>query len=696
MRIAQDDGFDLHWPPPTKAARNRMFTAAGLFMVLLLIYSNSFFSEFHFDDFGNIISNINIQGNGLTWEDLRQSFHGRDFSRGSLNRPVAYLTFALNYRVHGLNPFGYHLVNFFLHYLTAVVLYQLLVTCLRLPALGDRYASTASGIALLAAFMWAIHPIHVTAVTYVVQRMAVLAGLFYFLAMLCYAKARTAPQPWRALVFGGLCLVSGTMAFFSKENAVTLPIALGLMEILLIQGGRHPARVRTVIWFLFGAVVVLALVLWQIYGNRILSGYLARPFTLSERLLTQPRVWLFYIGLLMYPTPARMTLLYNVEISRTFLFPWSTLPAIAILVGSAVAAIWASRRWPMVAFSVLFFLMNHVTEGSVIPLEMVFEHRNYLPAAFLFVPVAIGVIRFLDYFSYQPVIQLLGALTVIMVLIANGHTTYDRNRVFRTELTLWEDNVIKSGNLHRPHHNLSKAYMVAGRYPEALRELDLALKARSGARTHQKYMSHYNLGLYYMMTNDLDKALAHMQESLVYEPGNSEAYNNIARIRLFQDRLLEALEMTQEAIRRNPHVADFRHTLALIALRLGNPDRAIQEAVASRRMIGDRGKSDLIIGEALRQKGDLRQAQWHFERYRTLYPDHVSVRLALIEIYFLTEQKRMLQQAVGELRGQLGGRALQGVLDEFDLKYNSMDGSRIEVISQAIQQVLCSSTASAK
>ena len=688
MRIDHTDGFDLHWPSPSKAARHRMFAFMGLFVGLLLIYSNSFTCEFHLDDFGNIIGNVNIQGEGFGWQDLQQSFHGRDFSQGRVNRPLAFLSFALNYRLHGWRPLGYHVVNFILHYAAAVVLYLLLVTCLRLPAMGDRYRETATGIALLAAFWWAIHPIHVTAVTYIVQRMAVMAGLFYLLAMLFFATARTTVHRWRAVVFGGLCLVSGLMAFFSKENAVTLPITLVLMEILLIRGWRPQLRTRGVAWLLAGVAVTLIGVLWTIYGSSILAGYHGRPFTLSERLLTQPRVWFFYIGLLLYPSPARMTLLYDFDLSRTLLSPWSTLPAMTILFGAAAAAVWTSRRWPMVAFSILFFLLNHLTEGSIIPLEIVFEHRNYLPAAFFFVPVAIGVIWFLDYFSYKPVIQFFGAATVVIVLIANGHTTYDRNRVFQTELTLWEDNVQKSENLHRPHHNLSKVYMVAGRYPEALLALNRVLRARAGARRHQKYMSHYNLGLYYILTNDLGQARAHLQRSLSYEPGNSGAYNQIARIHLFEDRLPEALEMTREAIRRNPHIADFRHTLGLIALRLGNPDRAIQEALASRGMIGDRGNSDFIIGEALRQKGDLRQAQWHFERYTARYPDHLSSRLALIEIYFLTDQKHILSRAVGELMGQLGGRTLRDVLDDYDTKYNSMDRSRIDLIARAVQQTL--------
>jgi len=689
MKIERADGFDLHWPHSPETFRHRVVALIGLFVAVLVVYANSFWGEFHLDDFGNIVNNINIQGDGLTWEELRRSFHGTDASERGIDRPAAFLTFALNYRFHGLDPFGYHLVNVFLHYAASVVLYLLLLTCLRLPALGGRYADVAPGLALLAAFMWAIHPIQVTAVTYVVQRMAVMAGLFYLLAMLFFAKARTTVDSGSAAVYGGLCLVSGVLAFLSKENAVTLPITLVLMEILLIRGWPRYVGSRTAVWILAGVVVLLAMLLWLILGANLLAGYDIRPFTLPERLLTQPRVWLFYVRLLLYPTPDRMTLLYDFEISETILVPWSTLPALTILAGSAVLAVWASRRWPMVAFSILFFLLNHLTEGSIIPLEMVFEHRNYLPSAFFFVPVVIIVVRFLDYFSYRPVLQLLGAAAVVVVLIANGHTTHDRNRIFRNELSLWEDNVRKSEHLHRPHHNLSKAYMVAGRFTEALREMERALEARAGGRKHQKYKTHYNLGRYYMLANDLEKALEHLEKSLDYEPGYAGTYNSIARIRLYEDRIPEALEMTREAIRRNPHAADHRHTLALIALRLGNPDRALREAVTSRQLIGDQGNSEFILGEAFRQKGKLNQARLHFERYQALFPDHRSVRLALIEIYSLTEQNGILKQTVREFLASIGSADLQEVLNDYDLKYNSMDRARIDTIDRAIQQMLC-------
>jgi len=153
MKFEATDGFDLHWPRSSEALRHRGFALMGLLVALLLIYSNSFFAEFHLDDFGNIVDNVNIQGDGLDWKELSRSFYGSDFSRERIERPLVFFTFALNYRLHELDPLGYHLVNFLLHYAASVVLYLLLIHCLRLPALGGRYTDTAPGIALLAAFM---------------------------------------------------------------------------------------------------------------------------------------------------------------------------------------------------------------------------------------------------------------------------------------------------------------------------------------------------------------------------------------------------------------------------------------------------------------------------------------------------------------------------------------------------------------
>src|SRR5690606_32282116 len=110
---------------------------------------------------------------------------------------------------------------------------------------------------------------------------------------------------------------------------------------------------------------------------------------------------LLYVSLLLYPIPSRLMLLHGVDISRSIIDPWTTLGAIVAIILCLLFAAAKARKYPLLTFAILFFFLNHLVEGTVIPLELVFEHRNFIPSMFVFVPVAYGMARCLDYFSYR-------------------------------------------------------------------------------------------------------------------------------------------------------------------------------------------------------------------------------------------------------------------------------------------------------
>jgi protein O-mannosyl-transferase len=174
--------------------RKVVFAFLSLAIILLAVYGNSFNCSWHFDDEPNITENPNLHMTKLTWEQVNKALKSDRNNPHFFYRPVACLSFALNHYFGGLDVFGYHLVNLMIHFLSSVFLFLFIFNTLHLPSLRERYSSNAYAIALLATVLWAINPIQTQAVTYIVQRMASLAAMFYILSMYFYLKARTADQ----------------------------------------------------------------------------------------------------------------------------------------------------------------------------------------------------------------------------------------------------------------------------------------------------------------------------------------------------------------------------------------------------------------------------------------------------------------------------------------------------------------------
>jgi len=569
--ISKNKGFDQHRKWPSWEIRRYAFVFMAVFVSLIIIYGNSFQCSWHLDDFTNIVNNPNIQLKSLSLDNIKKTFYGRSLEHTKISRPLSYLSFAMNYYIGGDSVFGYHVVNFAIHYLASLLLFLLIYNTLQLPLLNQSYGKTAYPIALLSVFFWATHPIQVTAVTYIVQRMASLTGMFYIMAMYLYLKGRTAIGTEKQFVFFTLGGMAAIFAMASKENAAMLPFSILLYDVLLIQESTAESFKKNRKVLLLGLTFLLLTAFFFLNPSAILDGFKYRPFTLFERLLTEPRVILFYLSLLVYPTSSRLTLLHDVEISKSLLIPWTTLPAILTVLSLIIIAIIISKKQPLISYCILFFFINHLIEGSIVPLELIFEHRNYLPSAFFFVPIVLFLLKILDYFSYKKIVRFIIFFAVIFILAAQGHTTYLRNSILKNDLTLWHNNIKKAPNLHRPHHNLGKAYLVAGLFDEGVAEMNLALKSKDGARISQKYRTYYNLGTYYLHQKEYDKALALFVKYIQHIPNQPQTHQAVAKIMLHKNNLILAEKYINNAIRLDPDSAEFRQTLESILFKKKAP-----------------------------------------------------------------------------------------------------------------------------
>jgi hypothetical protein len=384
---------------PTPQRRESSFPFRHLIAIVLIAgvtfvaYSNTFHVPFQFDDPVNITQNPNIQIKSLSWDLLERLV--KNTYRESI-RVFSYFTIALNFYFGGFNVFGYHVVNFFIHVTSGIFLYWFLLLTLNLPSLKEKYGPISYKVALLTSLIFVTHPIQTQSVTYIIQRMASMAGMFYLLAMVLYIKGRLSTGGVRFCYFAGTVL-SYLFGVFSKENAAILPLFIALYEFYFFQNLDLSPKGRKVIISLAAGLLILGAFGFLIWGERyiqvIREGYAYCTFTMQERVLTQFRVVVYYLTLLIYPHPSRLNLDYDFSISKTILDPPTTLISLLIIAGLVGYSIWTARKRPMISFCILWYFGNLVIESSVFPLEIAFEHRLYLPAVGPFIIFSLLLVR---------------------------------------------------------------------------------------------------------------------------------------------------------------------------------------------------------------------------------------------------------------------------------------------------------------
>jgi len=350
--------------------------AAALVAGLLLLPGLP--GEFIFDDLPNIANNPAIQLGELSGEALAKLLTGMQLSGSTRSLPM--LSFALDYwRAGGPDPLTFKTTNLLIHALTTCVL----AWCLRslLLAAGIR-SERVQWLAPALALAWAAHPIQVSSVLYAVQRLQSMGTLFLVLAIWSYLHARRMQMEGasgrRALL---LTVFLWLMALSCKEDSALLPVYTLALELTVLRfAANDPGLSRNLRRF-YIAGVLLAVVAYvfviapHFWNDRSYDG---RDFSAGERLLTQPRVLVMYLWQIVAPLPGHMPFYYDwLPPSRGLLQPWTTLPALAFVLGLLAIAWWQRTRRPLFALGIFLFFGAHVVASNVIGLELAFEHRNH-------------------------------------------------------------------------------------------------------------------------------------------------------------------------------------------------------------------------------------------------------------------------------------------------------------------------------
>jgi len=447
-----------------------------LFIILLFLtavsYSNTLFSPFVLDDFSAFISNANLYLEDLSLDSLSQLIHTR-FGKARL---IPIFTFALDhYLGKGQSMAYYHATNIIIHLSAVLALALLLKALLRTKGAADSLVFFQPAYFVLAVCgLWALAPVQTNAVTYLVQRMTSIVSLFYFAACAFYIYARLTRHLGLRIILWSLFLLAAICAFFSKENSATLPLAILLIEGMFVEPGRLNRIMRAGRWYhwlIIVAAILLVFPIIQHKWNGVISGFSGRHFTLSERLLTQPRIIVFYLSLLLLPLPGRMNLDHDFSLSTSLISPPSTLLALLFLLGFLALAFWTRKKHPLIAFGILWFYLNLAIESSFVPLELIFEHRLYLPSAGFFLVVIAVADTLLGKYGRgsHPEINKIVFLAFLIIISASSILTTVRNYDWRDRVSLYEDSFEKSSNKARAATNYAMALGRAERYEDCVK-----------------------------------------------------------------------------------------------------------------------------------------------------------------------------------------------------------------------------------
>jgi len=618
--------------------RKLVFAFLSLAIILLAVYSSSFDCSWQFDDEPNITDNPNLHLQEITWQGIKQSLFSDRNKPHSLYRPVACLSFALNHYFSGLDVFGYHLVNLIIHFLSSVFLFLFVFNTLNLPSLRKSYASNAYAISLVASVLWAINPIQTQAVTYIVQRMAALAAMFYILSMYFYLKARTASRPGSRAAFFLSCGLSFLLALGSKENAVMLPLSLFLYEAIVIQEDTGLFFRRNLKWLVLTLTIIALIGFIYLFfkdGNvfSFIKGYERRPFTMAERLLTQPRIFIFYISLLLYPMPNRLSIAHSFEVSTSFFEPVTTAFAILFIIALVGLSLGVAKRKPLISFCILFFIVNHIVESTIFPLELIYEHRNYLPSMLFFVPLSAGFLSLLDHFIDRKRMKYILCAFIVLLLVGLGHSTFMRNFTWKNQGSLWIDALEKAPGQLRVHHNLGRFYQNQGFNKQAVEEYKKALQAPMGHRRDEAIVTYHNLAKLYTDMGDLENGKRYYEQAIMMSPDFIPAYNNLAAI---LDRLGEkesAKALLLRVLKLNPYDGLANLNMGLFHLKRSEPHRAIEHLTRIRGAKSLEGEILLYLGIAYKQKGELGKASTYLRGAIDKRHRAADARLHLAEVY---------------------------------------------------------------
>lgn len=464
----------MHPPAPF-----RLLRAWPLYLGMLLaacVYWPGLSGGWLFDDYPNIVDNHGVHPNHASVASLTAAALSSPASE--FKRPLSSLTFAANYLASGLDPFWMKATNLAIHLLNGLLAFALSRRLIRCARRGPDEAQNEIMIAGVIAAAWLLLPINLTAVLYVVQRMESLANLFVLTGLLGYVTGRQrmlAGDVHRGLATSAGSLVAATViGLTAKETAVMLPLYAALTEWFLFHFRDRDGRISRSVAALFGITLVLPMIAglaWLLPDLLRADTWAARDFTMGTRLLSEARIIVDYVVWILIPTPGSLTFYHDDFTASSGVFqPWTTLPSILLLTSLIWLSIGLRRRAPLASLGIALYLGCHVLTGTILPLELIYEHRNYFASFGLLLGLIPPLLALPPTTTFAWVRNtLLGALMIWWVAL-----TASTSFAWGDPLRLAKELAARGPNSPRAQYELGRTYIIDSHYDPQSRFAQLA------------------------------------------------------------------------------------------------------------------------------------------------------------------------------------------------------------------------------
>jgi len=542
--------------PISALSNNKWFDLSIAILMLgiaILIYLPSFNAPFHFDDMEAIVNNHYIRIPDLSPSSLFTSAF-QDFKH---NRPLTNLSLALNFYFNQLNPFGYHLVNFCFLIFTAFGLRLALAKFFRKLGYDYRLSKLASWLISL---LWLAHPLNTQAITYIVQRHSSFAGAFsiwaFYFFMLSKDKARNQTR-WLFFILSALlCL----LAILSKETALTLPLLIFLFDLYFYQNLPNAwlkKNWKTISALAFFYILTAFLLFRPGLISKLGADVSLQSLSLSQRILFEPLILLWYPFLIIFPFPQFLSLEHYFIFSSSAFEIAMAILAWAIMLIFILLALFQARKWRLFSFALLWYLGQLAVEAMPLPIDLANEHRLYL-ALLSIVAVAVALLIF------RPGKIRLAVAWLILLTAFFAWFSYQRNMVWTSRQSLWRDSVKKAPLLPRAWNNYCSALAEDDKCPTAIRVCQKALELNP-------YLAdaHNALGICYFKSGEMNQAEKEFLAAVELGGKNySVPYFNLGLLynKLGDDE--SAIKWYLKALEKNPFDTQARYNLELTYRRL--------------------------------------------------------------------------------------------------------------------------------
>jgi protein O-mannosyl-transferase len=505
-----------------------------LILLGLAIYAQTFGFNFVFDDNYFMFNTPYIRG----FDQVDQIW--AIFPK---TRMIGVYSFALNYWIGRFDPQGYHIFNFMVHLLAAGLVWALAGILFKITRWLPTEDRMTKELPFIIALFFLVHPCQTQAVTYISQRFESMATVFYLGSIYLYLCGRMASSlKHKILLFAG-ALGFAVLGIFTKEVAATIPLMVLAAEFIFFNRKPHPLII------LLG--VIFACLLMKIVRTDFISIYFhfSAPseshdgdiITGGKYVLTQMRVFLTFLRLLVFPVDQNLD--YDYPLSTGLLHPPLTLVGLGLIGFTAFLIFRLRHQWPLISFGLAWVLITF-SINTAPRVNVIFEHKLYLISFGFFLAAACALSAAI---KDRKIL-----IWILMVLIAGlSLVSYNRNQVWKNDLTLWQDTVRKSPHKARPLYNCGFAYFNRGDFNKAMSDFNEAIKIRPD------YIEAFiNRGIIYYEAGRLTEALSDFNKALAINPKVAEALYNRGNVYLKQNNFTQALWDYNKAIELDPGYAE--------------------------------------------------------------------------------------------------------------------------------------------